>query len=59
MAIMAEIFCHRRVTLSQSKRESLVKVIMWGNAVGDSLCITQENVTANLGNHYATSLQSN
>jgi len=57
MAIMTEVLRHRWVTVSQCKCEPLVKVIMWGNAVGNSLGIAQENVTANLSNHYATSFQ--
>ena len=55
MAIMAEVPCHRRVTFSQSKCEPLIKVIMRGNAVGNCLCVTQENITANFGNHHVTS----
>jgi len=59
MAIMTEVLGHRREAFPQSKSEPLVKVIMRGNAVGNSLCITQENVTANFGNHYGLSIHWN
>ena len=47
MAIVAEVLRHRRMALAERESEALVEMVVGGNAVGDSLGVTKQDITAN------------
>lgn len=51
VAVVPEVFVHRRPVSPQSEGQALVKVIVGGDAVGDRLGFAQKDITAYFTNH--------